>query len=210
MSKGHAWEHIGRLRSNAMNNRTAFAKSPNEWMQIEHNNCSCPALWLWRGFCIIHVHGVSQRLKFSSIERVLGYVLHFFGLISACAVCRFHVTFCYRFSAMTKSRVSFCFQLIMKHYGQDMYMSEKDAKIKFLQLIYKWPTFGSAFFEVKVRFIICFHFIFATRPRVECFWSTSVIILPESGSREVISFYSFLYVNDFVIFIFIYLFFIFF
>jgi myosin-7 len=38
---------------------------------------------------------------------------------------------------------------IAKQYNQDMYMSEKDAKVKFLQLIYRWPTFGSAFFEVK-------------------------------------------------------------
>jgi len=46
----------------------------------------------------------------------------------------------------------FVVQNIVRLYNQDLHMSEKDAKINFLQLIYKWQTFGSAFFEVKVGY----------------------------------------------------------
>ena len=38
---------------------------------------------------------------------------------------------------------------IVKAYNQDSGMSAEEAKIAFLKIIYRWPTFGSAFFEVK-------------------------------------------------------------
>ncbi|XP_025423570.1 myosin-VIIa [Sipha flava] len=40
-------------------------------------------------------------------------------------------------------------RLIIAVYNQDTGMSAEDAKITFLKIIYRWPTFGSAFFEVK-------------------------------------------------------------
>jgi len=38
---------------------------------------------------------------------------------------------------------------IVKSYNSDSGISAEDAKIAFLKIIYRWPTFGSAFFEVK-------------------------------------------------------------
>ncbi|XP_012269099.2 myosin-VIIa-like isoform X2 [Athalia rosae] len=38
---------------------------------------------------------------------------------------------------------------IVANYSQQSGMSANDAKEQFLQIIYEWPTFGSAFFEVK-------------------------------------------------------------
>ncbi|XP_014247796.1 myosin-VIIa isoform X2 [Cimex lectularius] len=40
-------------------------------------------------------------------------------------------------------------RLIIASYNQDAGMNPEDAKITFLKIIYRWPTFGSAFFEVK-------------------------------------------------------------
>ena len=43
------------------------------------------------------------------------------------------------------------FQSIVTAYNRDAGKSAEEAKVSFLKIIYKWPTFGSAFFEVKVR-----------------------------------------------------------
>ena len=49
-------------------------------------------------------------------------------------------------------RILICtFQLILNVYNNQGNLSQDDAKVQFLKYIYKWPTFGSAFFEVKVR-----------------------------------------------------------
>lgn len=38
---------------------------------------------------------------------------------------------------------------ILNEYRNDSKLSVEDAKIKFLNIIYQWPTFGCTFFEVK-------------------------------------------------------------
>ena len=48
-------------------------------------------------------------------------------------------------------------QQIATNFNRDSGKSEKDAKVDFLKLMYKWPTFGSAFFEVKVNLTLALY-----------------------------------------------------
>lgn len=41
-------------------------------------------------------------------------------------------------------------QSIVAYFNKHAGKSKEEAKLAFLKLIFKWPTFGSAFFEVKV------------------------------------------------------------
>lgn len=50
-------------------------------------------------------------------------------------------------------------QAIVAAYNKHQGKTQNEAKISFLKIIYRWPTFGSAFFEVKVRFGFFFHCI---------------------------------------------------
>lgn len=48
-------------------------------------------------------------------------------------------------------------QAILEHYNDHDGISADGAKTEFLNTLYRWPTFGSAFFEVRVskkRFVI--------------------------------------------------------
>lgn len=43
----------------------------------------------------------------------------------------------------------FLLQPIVTYFNKHAGKSREEAKLMFLEIIYKWPTFGSAFFEVK-------------------------------------------------------------
>lgn len=47
--------------------------------------------------------------------------------------------------------VCFLLQSIVAYYNKHAGKSREDAKLAFLKIVFKWPTFGSAFFEVKVQ-----------------------------------------------------------
>lgn len=42
-------------------------------------------------------------------------------------------------------------QSVVAYFNKQAGKSREEAKLMFLKVIYKWPTFGSAFFEVKVN-----------------------------------------------------------
>lgn len=44
----------------------------------------------------------------------------------------------------------FLLQSIVAYFNKHAGKSKEEAKLAFLKVIFKWPTFGSAFFEVKV------------------------------------------------------------
>lgn len=46
-------------------------------------------------------------------------------------------------------------QSLLLEYDKHKHKTEAEAKVEFLKRIYRWPTFGSAFFEVKVGLIPC-------------------------------------------------------
>src|SRR5699024_6557773 len=47
-------------------------------------------------------------------------------------------------------------QQILNYHSQDAVMNSENAKVAFLKHLFKWPTFGSAFFEVKVYLVRSF------------------------------------------------------
>lgn len=53
-------------------------------------------------------------------------------------------------AAGLRIRTSLPLQSIVAYFNKHAGKSKEEAKLAFLKLIFKWPTFGSAFFEVKV------------------------------------------------------------
>lgn len=45
----------------------------------------------------------------------------------------------------------FFLQSVVASYNKHAAMTVEEAKVAFLKAVCRWPTFGSAFFEVKVR-----------------------------------------------------------
>lgn len=45
-------------------------------------------------------------------------------------------------------------QSIVAYYNKHAGKTREEAKLAFLKIIFKWPTFGSAFFEVKVPAVL--------------------------------------------------------
>lgn len=45
-------------------------------------------------------------------------------------------------------------QSIVAYYNKHAGKTREEAKLAFLKIIFKWPTFGSAFFEVKVPVLL--------------------------------------------------------
>lgn len=72
-----------------------------------------------------------KRVCFS----LFSLLLPFYSIISFCMITL--TLFCY------------C-QAIVAAFNKHAGKSKNDAKVSFLKIIYRWPTFGSAFFEVKV------------------------------------------------------------
>ena len=64
------------------------------------------------------------------------------------AICDFLIK---HFAQITLTPIYYFFcQAIVASFNKHAGKSKNDAKISFLRIIYRWPTFGSAFFEVKV------------------------------------------------------------
>lgn len=53
-------------------------------------------------------------------------------------------------SANPPALLSSLLQSIVAYYNKHAGKTREEAKLAFLKIIFKWPTFGSAFFEVKV------------------------------------------------------------
>lgn len=53
------------------------------------------------------------------------------------------------------SNVVLSLQSVVAYFNKHAGKTREEAKLAFLKIVFKWPTFGSAFFEVKVAILLC-------------------------------------------------------
>ena len=88
------------------------------------------------------------------------------------------------------TRTLFCYwQAIVAAFNKHAGKSKNDAKVSFLKIIYRWPTFGSAFFEVKVP---------RSNGELQLLCPNITGVLVMNQTQRTISFFFFFYNNSLI------------
>lgn len=93
------------------------------------------------------VNSFIWTLPLKSVPYILNTNIHISNFTSGLGVYFF---FFYYFSSFFLLYAVWL-QSVVAYFNKQAGKSREEAKLMFLKIIYKWPTFGSAFFEVKVN-----------------------------------------------------------